>query len=128
MNENQRTALAVNAAAVATLVVSFATRRSAYMGPELCLVTRVLKVRCAGCGLMRSFASLWEGSVREAFSMHPLGPVLFTGLVLFPLVDGVRALQGKEPWTARLIGTAWFRWAIVAGLLAAVASPFDEPQ
>jgi len=126
VNEDVRTAIVVDGAALATLVASFATRASAYAGPELCLVKRFFKVRCAGCGLMRSFASLWEGNVPESFAMHPLGPVLFAALVLAPIVDAIALARGRAPVVPRLLATNAFRVAIVIGIVATLALPFQE--
>lgn len=128
MNEDLRTAIVVDGAALATLVASFVTQASAYAGPELCLVKRLFKVRCAGCGLMRSFASIWEGNLTEAFSMHALGPVLFAALVAAPVVDAIAIARGRGPVVPRVLGTSTFRALVVLGVIAAIALPFQDAR
>ncbi len=128
MNENARTALLVDGAAIATLWVSYATRASAYGGPELCVVRRLLKVRCAGCGLMRAFASLWEGSVAEAFRMHALGPPLFAALILAPTIDLVGVALGRGPVVPRLLGLRPFQVAVAAGVALTLALPVQDTR
>jgi hypothetical protein len=126
VNETTRTALFVDGAAIGTLVVSYATRASAYVGPELCLVKRLLHVRCAGCGLMRSFAALWDGNVSEAFRMHAMGPLLFAGLVLTPLVDGAFLALRRPPLVTSLLGYRAVQLLVAAGVVAAFYGPFQE--
>jgi hypothetical protein len=126
VNENVRTALVVDGAAIGTLVASYATRASAYVGPELCLVKRLFHVRCAGCGLMRSFASLWDGNVAESFRMHTMGPLLFAALALAPLVDLVALALRRGPVVPRLLGLRPFQALVAVGVVAALVLPFQE--
>ena len=126
MTEDTRTAIVVDGTAIAALVASFVTRGTAYVGPELCLVKRVFHVRCAGCGLMRSFAAVWEGSFAEAFHMHAFGPVLFAGLLAAPLLD-LGALAFRKPLIVpRLLTTNAFRVLVILGVLATLALPFQD--
>lgn len=126
MNETTRTALFVDGAALGTLVASYATRASAYVGPELCLVKRVLHMRCAGCGLMRSFASIWDGNLGEAFRMHSMGPLLFAALVLTPLVDGACLSLRRAPLVTHLLGLRSVQVLVALGVVAAFYVPFQE--
>lgn len=126
MNENVRTALVVDGAAIGTLVASYVTRASAYVGPELCLVKRVLHVRCAGCGLMRSFASLWDGNLAEAFRVHTMGPLLFSALALAPVVDLLAVARGRAPVVPHLLGLRTFQALVIVGVVAALVLPFQD--
>ena len=126
MNETTRTAVLVDGAALGTLAASYLTRASAYVGPELCLVKRVLHMRCAGCGLMRSFAALWDGNVAEAFRMHAMGPLLFAGLVLTPLVDGALLAARRPPLVTNLLGLRPVQVLVAIGVVAAFYVPFQE--
>ncbi|RYX83228.1 DUF2752 domain-containing protein [bacterium] len=51
--------------------------------PSVCPFFNMTGMPCPGCGLTRSFVSLAHAHVREAFLWHPLGPLLFSGALLY---------------------------------------------
>ncbi len=128
MNESARTAILVDGTAAGTLAVSYLTRASAYDGPELCLVRRILHVRCAGCGLMRSFASLWDGNVAEAFRMHGFGPILFLALVLAPVVDLTARALDRAPIVPRLLSLRASQLGVALAVIASLAFPMQDSR
>lgn len=62
----------------------------------LCLSRRVFDMPCPGCGLTRAFAHLAKGEWSEAWTDHPLAPVLAVEFVLAWLAWGA-AIAGKLP-------------------------------
>ena len=48
-----------------------------YKWPVSCLLYQTLGIKCALCGLTRSFCSLAHGDFRASAKFHPLGPVIF---------------------------------------------------
>ena len=53
-----------------------------YRWPFYCWLHETLGIKCALCGLSRSFCSLAHGNISASFGFHRLGPVVF---VLFCL-------------------------------------------
>ncbi len=45
--------------------------------PIHCFLYHTFGIKCALCGLSRSFCALADGDLLQAFQLHPLGPVLF---------------------------------------------------
>lgn len=45
--------------------------------PFHCFLNHTFGIRCAFCGMTRSFTSLAHGQLNQAINFHPLGPVLF---------------------------------------------------
>ncbi len=131
MNENRRTSLQLDFAAVTALVVSWVTRETAYTGPNTCTLRRLFHLPCGGCGLTRSWASLWRGEVNDAFRENWFGPPLFVVCAFFPLADSVRIFLGKEPLAARLLDPATVRRLTVLVLVVWVGAwtdfSFDPP-
>jgi hypothetical protein len=89
--------------------------------PSTCPFYHLTGLPCPGCGLTRSFVCLAHGHWREAFSYHPLGPVLFgacLAYVLFKLANLRFTLTSRQKtygitvlaaamlvaWTLRLCG------------------------
>ena len=70
--------------------------------PSICPFSNMTGIPCPGCGFTRSFVCLAHGHVREAFTWHPLGPVLFLGALLY-LVGTV--LKWKWPGEKVVLGT-----------------------
>jgi hypothetical protein len=48
-----------------------------YSSPLLCPIRAFTGIPCPGCGMTRSFLSLVQGNLGEAFSYHLFGPILF---------------------------------------------------
>jgi hypothetical protein len=53
-----------------------------YDVPVLCAFRRLTGSACPGCGLTRSFAFMAHGMVRQAFEVHPAGPLAFVVVAL----------------------------------------------
>jgi hypothetical protein len=49
--------------------------------PQLCTFKATTGHPCPGCGLTRSFVCLGHGDLSESVRFHPLGPMLFLGVV-----------------------------------------------
>lgn len=50
--------------------------------PMTCFLHRVFGIKCALCGMSRSFVSMAHGNFANAFEFHHLGPVVFAYVVL----------------------------------------------
>ncbi|UCG56142.1 MAG: DUF2752 domain-containing protein [Phycisphaerales bacterium] len=50
--------------------------------PMYCLLYKTVGIKCALCGLTRSFSSMAHGDFRRAFEFHRLGPALFAFVAL----------------------------------------------
>lgn len=46
--------------------------------PMHCLLDSLLGVKCALCGMTRSFSSIAHGQFSQAFEYHLIGPILYT--------------------------------------------------
>ncbi len=81
--------------------------------PSICPFFNITGTPCPGCGLTRSFVSLAHGHIREAFAWHPLGPIMFTGALLY-LVG--TALGWKWPKEQLVLGTLFVLMLMFWGL------------
>lgn len=59
--------------------------------PVHCLLNHVFEIRCALCGMTRSFSALGHGELSKALEYHVLGPVFFC-YILFQIPYRVWAL------------------------------------
>jgi len=59
--------------------------------PLHCMLDHFFGVRCAFCGMTRSFTAMADGDLAGAFSYHRLGPALFV-LVVFQIPYRIWAL------------------------------------
>src|SRR5690348_8340698 len=50
--------------------------------PSLCLFHHLTGLPCPGCGMTRSVVCCAHGAWGQAVAFHPLGPLVFAGLVL----------------------------------------------
>lgn len=83
--------------------------------PLNCRLYQDFGVKCALCGLTRSFSSVAEADLSEAVQFHPLGPVVFVFLSLqIPYRIYVLRRTGAENRMFRRLG-------IYSALLLAVA-------
>ena len=70
--------------------------------PVLCMFRRLTGYGCPGCGLTRSFSFMSHGQLWDAFTINPLGPVIFIliasqiPLRLIRLFRGWRAQQQQQ--------------------------------
>jgi hypothetical protein len=49
--------------------------------PDLCPIHRATGRNCPGCGMLRAFALLWRGRLRQAIGSNPASPFVFAALV-----------------------------------------------
>ncbi|MBE0535115.1 MAG: DUF2752 domain-containing protein [Phycisphaerae bacterium] len=65
--------------------------------PLHCLANHLFGIRCAFCGMTRSFAEMAHGNVSAAFGFHHLGPAFFSFAVLqIPYRIWVLAISPKS--------------------------------
>ena len=64
------------------LAVSFVFPPSG-LGISVCAFKNAFGIPCPGCGLSRSFAALSHGQVWMAFSVHPLGPIIYAAFAFY---------------------------------------------
>jgi hypothetical protein len=80
-----------------------------------CPFLRLTGHPCPFCGGTRSFASMWQGDLRHAALLYPLGPALFAGTLLaIPLV----AAAVVSDRTLRLRLPERLRRALIVAVLA----------
>ena len=48
-----------------------------YKWPMRCVLHHYFGLKCALCGLTRSFSAIGHGQIKEAFAEHILGPAIF---------------------------------------------------
>ncbi len=85
--------------------------------PMKCFVHSVFGVRCAFCGMTRSFVLLAHGRLAEAVRQHPLGPAMF-GYVVLQALYRAAALLGAGGRAMSRIGL--LGWIAGAAVLAAI--------
>ncbi|HPD46344.1 MAG TPA: DUF2752 domain-containing protein [Anaerohalosphaeraceae bacterium] len=81
------------------------------------VMERLFGVKCAFCGMTRSFSAMAHGKAAEAFSYNPLGPAVFLFVVLqIPYRIWVLAISPRP--VGRVIGRV--HAATAAALLTAI--------
>jgi len=85
--------------------------------PMRCFVHSVFGIRCAFCGMTRSFVLLAHGQFGEAARQHPLGPAMF-GYVVLQAMYRAAALLGAKGRAMSRIGL--LGWVAGAAVLAAI--------
>jgi hypothetical protein len=68
--------------------------------PSLCVFHNLTGLPCPGCGFSRSIVCCAHLHFSEAIAYHPLGPLMFAGLIAWSLVGFARianAARGKHP-------------------------------
>lgn len=76
-----------------------------YRWPLTCWLHETLGIKCALCGLSRSFCALGHGDLHAALHFHRLGPAVFVLFCLeVPYRLGALAIRPKRmsPWLNRL--------------------------
>ena len=61
-----------------------------------CQFKRLTGYSCPTCGLTRSFHAFSHMNFRESFGFHPLGPVIYAGLLLVLIKFSFEIAAGKE--------------------------------
>jgi len=98
--------------------------------PFHCRLYDVFGIRCALCGMSRSFSSLAHGDVEASFGFHPLGPVVFVlfclevpyrvyGLLTDPARIDARVARVHVGLVAMVCAAIFFHWLIYLGGLIA---------
>ncbi len=79
------------------------------LGLPKCLFLEWTGLPCPGCGLTTSFVHLLHGHWREAFAVHPLGPLLYAGFALLALACLAEFFRHSTPLRRFLRGegNAW---------------------
>ena len=62
-----------------------------FKSPLYCFLYHTVGIKCALCGLTRSFGSLAHGNFQQAINFHLLGPAIFA-LICFQLPYRIYAL------------------------------------
>ena len=63
---------------------------------QICLFHRVTGYACPSCGTTRSIASILHGDLISALLTNPLGLIVFTGLLILPLIIVFDLISGKR--------------------------------
>ena len=82
--------------------------------PSLCLFYNVTGLPCPGCGITRSLVCCAHGRFGQAFDFHPLGLLVFTGLLGITLIGAVSAIR---PGRQIVLPRRWVTGAAWAGLV-----------
>ena len=80
--------------------------------PTRCALYETIGVKCAFCGMTRSFCAMAHGDVPTSYAFHRLGPALF-GFVLLQLAYRVYALAIRPRRVSRTVGSIGWVAAIV---------------
>ncbi|HCU23725.1 MAG TPA: hypothetical protein DF383_01810, partial [Deltaproteobacteria bacterium] len=85
------------------------------LGLPPCLFYTWTGLPCPSCGLTTSFTHLMHGHWREAFHVHPLGPLFFFGFALLAIF-GLLEFFGKKTPLNSIFSESTLRWpyALVA--------------
>lgn len=82
--------------------------------PPTCPMRFLTGVPCPFCGLTRGFVNTAHGHLADAFTVHPLSPLLFGLTVLLLLWAVYRLLGGRGA-----IPTRWLRHPALVGVVVA---------
>ena len=63
---------------------------------RICAVNSFLGCDCPGCGLVRSFAALVRGRIRDSVDLHPLGVIIAAWLIYFFGRSLVETVTGRR--------------------------------
>ena len=84
--------------------------------PVSCALYQNFGVKCAMCGLTRSFSSIAKGDFSEAMQFHPLGPAFFA-FVCLQIPYRIHALLATHTENRKLRLTGIYLAAVLAGAL-----------
>jgi hypothetical protein len=113
----KRAWLLAGLAGLAGLAILHVWTPSSDPNAALCLSRRLFHLPCPACGMTRAFALLAKGRWRDAFSLHPLAPVLALEGLLGWLAWGF-ALAARRPFRLPIQVDALFlgHAAVLVGL------------
>ncbi len=94
--------------------------------PHRCLLYETFGIKCALCGLTRSFCSLAHGNLRQALRLHNLGPAIFVficfqipyriyALVIRPKKMNRKLTKINLSLTVMLFAAIFVNWLIYLG-------------
>ena len=94
--------------------------------PHRCLLYETFGIKCALCGLTRSFCSLAHGNLRRALRLHNLGPLIFAficfqipyriyALVIRPKKMNRKLTKINLSLTVMLFAAIFVNWLIYLG-------------
>ena len=63
---------------------------------QICLFHRATGYACPSCGTTRSIAFILQGDLIRALLTNPLGLIVFTGLLILPLIIVFDLISGKR--------------------------------
>ena len=85
--------------------------------PSTCFSTTWLGLECVTCGLTRSFSLVTHGEMAAAFSLHPLGPILYLVMALEAIYRLAALFYGHQHFSSRIKKIHMMLWA---GMIAAM--------
>ncbi len=86
----------------------FGTHRALGLPP--CIFQYLTGILCPSCGLTTSFTHLMHGDLGAAFQVHPLGPVLFLGMLLTSAL-AIFEWIGKQTFLGKFLRGHYASWA-----------------
>jgi formate/nitrite transporter FocA (FNT family) len=75
---------------------------------SLCPFKMATGLPCPGCGITKSFISIYQGDLRKSFSYHLFGPLAFVLSFIVIIVLSIELFSGKK----------YFRWLVYNKTLA----------
>jgi hypothetical protein len=113
--------------AAAALVPAPAAGAAGVVGvPSLCLFHHLSGLPCPGCGMTRSLVCCAHGAWADAIAFHPLGPLVFAGLVIVALARLTRPqnrLPARGAEAVMTVGVALLLVVWLARLCGLLAPP-----
>ena len=94
--------------------------------PHRCLLYETFGIKCALCGLSRSFCSLAHGNFRQALRFHTLGPLIFAftcfqvpyriyGVIIHPKRMGRKLIKINLSLTVTISILIFVNWFVYLG-------------
>lgn len=92
------------------------------LGLPPCLFLFLTGVLCPGCGLTTSFTHFVHGNLSQAFTAHPLGPLLYLTLLLLGGLSLAEFFGRTTPLRGLMRGK-YIGWIYAAGLIFMIIWP-----
>lgn len=89
--------------------------------PHRCLLYETFGIKCALCGLTRSFCSLADGDIQQSVRFHVLGPIIFAftccqipyriyGVIVYPRAINRRLIKINLSLTVTVTIVIFLNW------------------